>query len=305
MTSIEIACIGAAHVDRRAHTLGPVVPGSSNPVTVATSAGGVARNVTETLARLGAAVRLVSRVGSDAEGDRLLADLARLGVDLTGVRRADVPTASYTALLDPDGQLAIGLADMAIYDSMDAAFFAPLLPGLATAPVWFIDANVAESGLRHLLADRPARGFVAGDTVSVAKAPRLLPLLDRIDLLFCNGAEAAALLGSDSDPTVMAKRLLEQGAGAVIVTLGAAGAVLASSEGVVSLPAIPAPVRDVTGAGDALVAATLLRRAQGASLLAAVRAGLGLAALTAASDRAVRPDLSPALLEDALAEGAA
>jgi pseudouridine kinase len=305
MTSIEIACIGGAHVDRRARALGPVVPGSSNPVTVATSAGGVARNVAETLARLGASVRLVSRGGSDADGDRLLADLARLGVDLTGVHRADAPTASYTALLDPDGQLVVGLADMAIYDSMDATFFAPLLRGLATAPVWFIDSNVPLTGLRHLLAGRPARGFVAADTVSVAKAPRFLPLLDRVDLLFCNSAEAAALVGSDPDPTVMAKRLLQRGAGAVIVTLGAAGAVLASSEGIVSLPAMPAAVRDVTGAGDALVAATLFRRAQGASLPAALRAGLHLAALTAASDRAVRPDLSPALLQDVLAEGAA
>ncbi len=304
--SIEIACIGAAHIDRRARALGAVVPGSSNPVTVATSAGGVARNVAETLARLGARVRLVSRLGDDAEGERLLADLAARGVDISGVARAcGAPTASYTALLDPSGQLVVGLANTAIYDGMDAAFVAPVLPRLLRVPVWFVDANVPEDGLARLLHARRDGVFVVADAVSVAKAPRLGALLARIDLLFSNEAEAAALTGSGLDAPAMAQRLRAGGAGSVVVTRGAAGAILATAEGTAALPAAPATVRDVTGAGDALVAATLLQRARGVPLAAALRTGLRLAALTAASEHAVRPDLSAALLDDALAEGAA
>lgn len=305
-TSVEIACIGAAHLDRRARALGPVVPGSSNPVTVATSPGGVARNVAETLARLGARIRLVSRLGADVEGDRLLADLAALGVDLSAVgRAADAPTASYTALLDPAGQLVVGLADMAIYDGMDAAFFAPFLPRLLETPAWFVDANLPVDGLASLLDARSAGQFVAADAVSVAKAPRLRPHLGRIDLLFCNEAEAAALTSPGLDAVAMAQCLCTAGAGAVIVTWGARGAVLATAEGTATIPAFPAAVRDVTGAGDALIAATILRRVQGAPLALALRCGLRLAALTAASAHAVRPDLSPALLDEIVAEGAA
>src|SRR5215475_13906112 len=132
MMSEKILCIGAAHIDRRARAIAPVVAGSSNPVRLSTGWGGVARNVAETLARLGAKVALLSRVGSDAEADRLIGALAALGIDTGRVVRApDAATASYTALIDPDGELVVGIADMAIYDGMDAAFFAPLRPGLA------------------------------------------------------------------------------------------------------------------------------------------------------------------------------
>ena len=64
-----VACIGAAHIDRKATAAGPIVPGSSNPVTMRVGAGGVARNVAENLARLGLSVTMVSRVGHDREGD--------------------------------------------------------------------------------------------------------------------------------------------------------------------------------------------------------------------------------------------
>src|SRR4051794_28562466 len=132
MTPSSIACIGAAHVDRRAHALGPVVPGSSNPVRIGTASGGVARNVAENLARLGCAVSLVSRVGSDPEGAALRAGLADLGIDIAGLARSDTAsTASYTALLDPSGELVVGLADMAIYDELTPAALEPLLPALA------------------------------------------------------------------------------------------------------------------------------------------------------------------------------
>ena len=304
MTGDRILCIGAAHPDRKARALGPVVPGSSNPVRLTTAWGGVARNVAEALARLGAAAGLVSRVGGDAEGDRLVASLAALGIDTGLVARVPgAATASYTALLEPTGELVVGLADMAIYDGMDAAFFAPLRPRLAGHAAWLVDANLPEAGLAALLADRPAGTLVAADAVSVAKAPRLAAHLPRLDLLFCNVAEAAALAGAGT-VEAMARGLLERGAGAVIVTQGAAGALCADAAGLHQLPAAPASLRDVTGAGDSLVAATLLARLDGATLPAALARGLAAAALTIASEHSVRPDLSAALVAAAAGRAA-
>jgi len=298
VTGDRILCIGAAHPDRKARALGPVVPGSSNPVRLTTAWGGVARNVAETLARLGAGAGLVSRVGDDAEADRLLAALAGLGIDTGLVARVSgAATASYTAFLDPAGELVIGLADMAIYDGMDAAFFAPLRPRLAGHAAWFVDANLPAVGLAALLADRPAGTLVAANAVSVAKAPRLAAVLPRLDLLFCNLAEAAALAGRGPghDVEALARDLLARGAGAVVVTRGAGGALCADAGGLQPLAAPPAIPRDVTGAGDALVGATLLARLGGLRLADAVGRGLAAAALTVASEQSVRPDLPAAL----------
>jgi len=297
-----IACIGAAHIDRKARALAPVVAGSSNPVAVTKGFGGVARNVAENLARLGASVKLLSRVGRDAEGNGVAAALMALGIDIAGIERVDgTATASYTALLEPGGQLVVALADMAIYDGMDERFMAERLARIGGCGAWFVDANLPAAGIAALAAAKPDGTLLAADTVSVAKAPRLAPALGRIDLLFCNEAEAAALTAPGPRVEAMARRLIESGLGAVVVTLGAAGALWASEGDSERVPAPSARTRDVTGAGDALTAAALLGRVQGLALGQALRRGLAAAALTVESEHSVRPDLSPALIDSRLA----
>jgi pseudouridine kinase len=64
--------------------------------------------------------------------------------------------------------------------------------------------------------------------------------------------------------------------------------------------AVNVQVVDATGAGDALIAGTLVALLKGYSLPEAVRMGTMAAALTLESPTSVRPDLSLALLESAL-----
>lgn len=117
MDSAEgVVCVGGATVDRTYRAQKVLRPGTSNPVTSARSFGGVARNVAESLARLGTRVAWVSAVGDDESGRFLLAHLAGIGIDVSHVRT--VPgraTAEYVAVVEPSGELAIGLADMAVF----------------------------------------------------------------------------------------------------------------------------------------------------------------------------------------------
>src|SRR4051812_11467347 len=97
----------------------PILPGTSNPVRSFTSFGGVARNIAENLARLRAPVRLISRVGRDSGGDSFLINLKFLGLPTATVSRSEIlPTATYTALLDPRGEMWVALADMDIHQEM-------------------------------------------------------------------------------------------------------------------------------------------------------------------------------------------
>ena len=64
-----------------------------------------------------------------------------------------------------------------------------------------------------------------------------------------------------------------------------------------SLPVLPAAPRDVTGAGDALIAGTIFGLIEGCDLHAAVRWGLAAAAITVESTLATAPELSPAMLK--------
>jgi pseudouridine kinase len=288
-----IACIGGAHIDRRGLLRAPSVPGSSNPATVRSDFGGVAHNVAHNLARLGCSVRLVSRVGDDETGRQVRTHLEAAGIEPLLTTSPNHPTASYTAILEPTGDLVIGLADMDIYDELAPALIEPSLPRLRECDLWFIDTNLPSDTIAWLL-DAAGPIPVAVDAISVAKSQRLVPLLPRIPLLFCNAAQAVVLSkarASDGLP----------GALAAVVSDGDRGVAVSQGGEVHTMRTLPAKPRDVTGAGDALAAGTLYGLSRGEPLLDAIRWGLAAAAVTVESEFAAVPDLTRQLLESRLA----
>lgn len=311
-------------VDRKLHLLASAVLGTSNPARGGSSYGGVARNVAENLARLGARCALVSCVGDDDAGRAVLAHTRSAGVDVQGVRVvAGATTAQYVAVLDPGGELVLGVADMAVLDLVTVRDLdAGLLPersgedsagvsrGLpAHDPPWiFADTNLAEPVLAHAVRRGAGGGLrLAVDAVSTRKVTRLPADLTGVEVLFCNEAEAHAWLAANGRPASpgggtateqadqMAGALHAAGARLAVLSRGPDGALVADALGVRAVPALPTQVVDVTGAGDALVAGTLAGLVGGLAVDDAVRAGMRAAAATVQSDHSVRPDLAQAL----------
>ncbi len=258
MTSI--ACIGGTTLDRRARSHAPLVRGTSNPATLTTTSGGVARNVADWLSQLGVGVALYSAVGDDRAGYDLLRELATKDIDVAGVIRSpDRPTATYTAALEPSGELALGLADMDLFEELDEAWCDKIAEDLERFPLWVVDANLPAATLQRLLNTYGGDATVIADPVSVAKAARMRPVLDAIDVIVPNRMEAQALSGCPVETTdevaLAAAAIWDEGPGTVIVSLGAQGVYLNDGTRKEYLPPIPAQdVRDVTGAGDALIA---------------------------------------------------
>lgn len=302
-----IVVIGGANVDRKARSLAPLMPGSSNPVTMTRSFGGVARNVAEALARLGLPVRLLAATGADADGTALRTHLRGLGVDTRALLRlSDVPTGSYTALLQPNGQMLLAASDMAATERLDAVLLRRRGRAWRGARWRVADLNLPRAGVDLLLADSLACGAtLVAVAVSEPKMDRLPERLGGLALLILNIGELAARAGRDlPDRRALAaacRELQRQGAGEVVVTLGAEGVLHTCGQaapGVLRAPR-PAAVVDVTGAGDAFAAgvvASLVRHRAG--LARACRFGLRLAALTLATLDNVAPALGPALLEE-------
>lgn len=289
-----IACFGAANIDRLARASQPVVLGSSNPVAVSTAFGGVARNVAESLARLGLPVALISRVGTDTDGDRVVKAMTGLRVDMTLTTRSPTDsTAGYTALVGPDGEMTVAMADMAIYDALTPDVLGDALAGLNGCSLWFADCNLPSDTLELLRRMKPPDTALIVDAVSVAKAERLGGDFSGLDMIFCNRDEAAILADHGGSEAEKAATIRHRGAAAVIVSQGADGVLIADSEGCRTLPALAATVRDVTGAGDALVAGTLFGLSEGRPLAASASIGLAAAAMALESDQPVSEALSP------------
>ncbi len=304
----QVICAGACVVDRKFVLNAPAVAATSNPGRAMTSFGGVARNVAENLTRLGNPVSLVSRVGDDDAGRAVVAHLAALGVDVQRVAVAPSgETAQYVAMLDPFGSLVIAASAMDVLDGLAPSDLDAAWPtALEAGALVFVDCNLPLDSLAHAV--RRARMTpscrLVVEAVSVPKVARLPRDLSGIDLLFCNGDEAEALARHHGWPLTgntldLAEVLIGQGARNVVITRGAAGALIADSDGTRFIPATAAHVYDVTGAGDALVAGTLTMLAGGATLDDAVLGGTLVAALTVESRYSVRPDLSVDLVDAA------
>ena len=154
---------------------------------------------------------------------------------------------------------------------------------------------------------RSPAGPIAAIAVSPAKAVKLIPLLDRLTLLFATRREAAALLGRSDDRSVptreLAASLASRGAAHVIVT-DSGDPLAAAAGGEVHLFApFPAHVRSVNGAGDALAAGVLHGLAGGRSFFDAVLTGLAAAAITVEEDGTVAAGLDAAAIENADRKG--
>ena len=299
----RVICIGGATVDRKYRTREAVQLRTSNPVTSERSFGGVARNVAENIARLGTKSSLVSILGQDENGQAIRANLMSLDIDTQHVATSrDHATAEYVAVLDPSGDLALGLADMAIFEALTPSFLHRVWPDLSGSWI-FADCNLPSPTLHELIGlARQGSPMLAVDAVSALKVMRLPRDLTGVGLLFLNQDEAQALLGMPGAlPHELAAALLERGAARVVLTLGEAGLIAMDSAGRIRGEAIPVQVVDATGAGDALIAGTLVAMLEGRSLVDSVRMGTVAAALTLESPHSVRPDLSPALLESAMA----
>ncbi|PVE21713.1 carbohydrate kinase [Microvirga sp. KLBC 81] len=302
----RVICIGGATVDRKYRTSEPIQLRTSNPAASERSFGGVARNVAENIARLGVKSSLISILGQDENGHAIRTGLMDLSIDTQHVVvSSDHATAEYVAVLEPNGDLALGLADMAIFDALTPSLLHQVWPEVSASWI-FADCNLPSPTLHELLnLARHHSAMLAVDAVSALKVVRLPCDLSSLGLLFLNLDEAQALLGkSSAPPQDLAAALLERGAAQVVLTLGESGLIAMDRSGLTRVGALPLQIVDATGAGDALIAGTLVAMLKGRSLAEAVRMGTVAAALTLESPASVRPDLSLAILEATLARRA-
>ncbi|MGA1682929.1 MAG: PfkB family carbohydrate kinase [Gemmobacter sp.] len=276
---------------------GPFAPGDDVPGRVVCRPGGVALNLALALQRAGIATAILAQVGADAAGRALLRAVARQGVATHGIDPLPgVATGRYVAI-EAGGRLIGAVADTGALETAGrAALLAALEDGRIASPgaPWrglaVIDGNLSAP----LLAEIAAGGLLAQADLrlcvpSPAKARRLAPLARLAGAtLYLNRAEAEAFCAAPlADARRAAAALIGAGVARVLVTDGAAPAAFATAGGPI-LTATPAavPVRRVTGAGDALVAAHVAAERAGAEPPAALAAALAAAARHIAGETA-------------------
>jgi pseudouridine kinase len=309
-----VVVVGGANMDIKAHSRRTIELRTSNPGEAVTTPGGVGRNIAENLARLGTTTHLVAPVGRDAFGDQLVDHARSVGISVDHVVRTDGATGTYLAVLDPDGELFVAVANMAITDTVTVAQLGAARDLIPHADLLVVDGNLPPSAVAWLLDHAAAVSVqVVVDPVSVAKARHFRETLDPsrpVLAMTPNLDELSALVGravpnSRAAVAKAARELHTRGIEHVWVRRGTRGSLL-SSAGSAKRPVveeIPAPaveVADVTGAGDAMTAGFVHALLRGNTPLDAARFGQMAAALTVATTDTVRADLSATLIDTAL-----
>ncbi|MBW3613602.1 MAG: ribokinase [Chloroflexi bacterium] len=250
--------------------------------------GGKGANQAVAAARAGARVSFVGAVGDDDYGRRSSRALAEEGVDLERLRTLDgEPTGIALIVVGPRGENQIAVAPGANHawelDDHDRA-------RIAAADVVLTTHEVPMSVVVETLAAAHARGIPAILNPAPARA---LPseILRLGPILTPNEHELTVSIGNDDGATAL-EELASRHAGPIIVTQGAAGALLVADgrEERFGGRAVPAPV-DTTGAGDTFNGVLAAWLAEGTSLDDAIRAANVAASMSviAAGARAGMP----------------
>lgn len=255
----EVGCSGILVADTFCGPM-PALPGEGELVAVdamPSKPGGCAANVAIDLAKQGVRVDLAGCLGTDAAARMLLDSFAARGIGCGQVTATNEHPTSTTVILLVAGQ------DRRYVHTFGAnrAFTAGQLSRewLAGLKVFYLGGLFAMPGVRtrdlgDVLAFCKSRGVATVLDVVLPQAAtgmdELTPLLPYVDYFLPNDDEARRLTGRD-DLRGQLRALLAAGAGTVVITRGAAGAVAASGGVARQIGAYPGEAVDPSGAGDA------------------------------------------------------
>lgn len=286
--SPSVVVFGGLNMDLMVETPQPAGPGETREGTrFYTAPGGKGGNQAVAAARLlegRGAVEFIARAGGDRFGEELLTYLKSAGVGTRFVR-ADQEAVSGVAVIfiDSTGENYVNPV-YAANARCDDQQVGDVRQALGEGAVLLTQQEVPLTvTLEAMLAARER-----GTTVILDPSPTRHPLpagfLSAADIITPNQHEAEDLCGAEvTDPASgreAARRLLEAGPRAVVITLGEGGACLETEDLSLQIPAPRVtPVASV-GAGDAFNGGLAVALAEGRELPEAVRWGVAAGALS-------------------------
>lgn len=263
------------HLDRHPH------PGETLLASGGTlSPGGKGANQACAAALAGATVTLLGAVGDDDASQTALSLLRGAGVDLSHVARVPGPTGLAVVSVDARGENTVVVVPGANAE-VTAETVAGWAPILAAAPI-----VVSQGELSRAATEAVAHAATGRWLLNLAPVIDLDPdVIRRADPLVVNEHEAQAALSqldgpAVDEPEVLVAELRRAGLASVVLTLGAAGAIVADRAGTEHVPSPTVHAVDTVGAGDAFTGALAARLAEGSTLVEAARYAARFAAHT-------------------------
>lgn len=229
--------------------------------------GGKGANQAVAIAKLGGDVKMIGKVGRDANGRELKENLSSFGVDAACVTETDV-SSGLAMIVVEGGDNRIILYKGANHCVLEADVDDGL-KGARAGDILIMQLEIPLEIVEYAAAAAKKRGM----TVILNPAPAValsVSLMQNVDIIAPNESETEILTGinpsGDVELALAVKKLYSMGVKKVIITLGARGAAVAEGQNIDYIPARKVKAVDTTSAGDTFVGACALKISEGKGL---------------------------------------
>lgn len=260
----SITIIGSSVIDVLASPVSQTVfkTGSFPVEKTNLSFGGNGLNETSALAKLGANVNLVSIVGKDEAGKRIVDYLNGIGVNTKFVLvKENVPTSINIVLVDENGERFFLTNPKSTLRNQEIKDILPYVKDMGDIVCFsslFVSPKLSMNDMEVLFKEIKSFGKTICLDMTKRKNDETLndikPMLKYVDYVFPN-KEEAKLLTNNEDVIYNAKMFIEAGCKCIVIKLGKDGCILKTKDIEEKIDAIKnVKVVDTTGAGDSFVA---------------------------------------------------
>lgn len=291
-----VCVIGGANTDIQGFPNNKLRMKDSNPGTVKVSLGGVGRNIAENLTKLEIETKLITVLGDDVYGNKIIDEARSIGLDMQhSLVLKDQSTSTYLSILDGDGDMQVAIAHMDILDKITVEFAQSKKHVVENSKICIIDTNIPQETIEFIVNSNKDTEFFL-DTVSTAKAMKVKDVIGKFHTIKPNKIEAGFLSGIEirnlDDVKRCGEYFLNKGVKKVFITLGEEGTYYndGDNENVIKTPKIK--VVNATGAGDAFVAGLAYSRLMDFSIDYSARFAMCASILALSHSNTINPNMS-------------
>ena len=176
-----VVVIGGANIDLRGRSEEELKRYTSSPGKINVGSGGVGRNIAHNLALLNVPVTLLSAVGDDGEGIRILEETGKARVKTEQmIISGEHPTGIYLAILDEKGEMEVAVSDMQILEEITVEYLRSKAYLIKESKIVVVDTNIPEESIEYVMdLCNKVNVPLLIEPVSAEKAKKLRRILDR------------------------------------------------------------------------------------------------------------------------------
>lgn len=291
-----VSIVGGINIDIQGFPNNDLILKDSNPGEVRISFGGVGRNIGENLVKLGIDTKLISAVGDDVYGRKILEESRLINLNMEeSLVLSQHATSTYLSILDGNGDMMVAIAHMDIINKISVDFIKNKKNIIENSKICIIDTNIPKETIEYILTNYKGVDFFL-DTVSTTKAKKIKDMIGYFHTIKPNKIEAEMLsdikINNETDLKSTANYFLLRGVKRVFISLGEDGMYYDDGVNFSHIRSSKIHVVNATGAGDACLAALAYSHYNGFDIGLSARFSMCSAILALSHENTINPNIS-------------